>query len=217
MKTELNIVTPTILPGIKIDVVEHAVSNFRIHGMMENLSRLLIAIVEMQSNNSSATVTPGDVRSIVNQFQLIKEDLDFAIDVNDAPIGAYEQEYKCMLIDQKEIQRVRNVKLKNILKDLWLLGRIAMSCDSSKTQNFISPADETMLRRALEVCEKTLDRWVGKGVDSADLGVVVEPFVANGEIIPDVDGDWAITKEPSVGGVTSMLKDVADVDRPSTS
>lgn len=217
MKTELNIVKPVIKPGIKIDVVEHAVSNFRIHGMMENLSRLLIAVVEMQSNNSSATVTPGDVRSIVNQFTLIKEDLDFAIDVNDAPIGAYEQEYICMLMDQKEIQRVRNVKLKNILKDLWLFGRIAMSCDSAKTQNFISPADEKHLRRALEVCEKALTRWVGAGTDATDLGRVVEPFVANGEIIPDVDGDWAVTKEPSAAGVTSMLEDVADVDGPSAS
>ena len=216
MITELNIVDPDIVPGAQIDVVQYNIRNFRLHGMMESLSRLLVAILELQSNDSSATVVPSDVRDVMAQFKIIKDDLTFAVEVNDAPLGSYQHAFACLFLSQKEVQRIRNIKVKSVTKDLWVLGMVILGCDSAKTQNFISNPDAAKVARALEVCEKSMVRWIGTGEDADNLGLNAPAFEVTGELLPDVDADWAQKLEPSKTIPKSMLADVADTSSGSS-
>ena len=79
MRTELNEVTPDIVAGAQIDVVSYGIRNFRLHGMLESLSRLLISVLEIQSNDTSSVVVPSDVRDIRAQFEILKNDLAFGL------------------------------------------------------------------------------------------------------------------------------------------
>jgi len=211
MITELNVVVPEIVPGAKIDVVEHRIRNFRLHGMLENLSRLLIAVLEVQSNDSSATVVPSDVRDIQSQFGIIMEDLAFAKEVNDAPIGSYQHAFCCAIIDQREVQRIRNVKIKNVVRDLWVLGMVILGCDSAKTQNFVSISDFAKITRALEVCQLSMTRWIGSGENDESLGIFAPAFEQTGTVTPDVDADFAVKLEPSKTIPKPQLDDVLDI------
>lgn len=211
MITNLNEVDPDVVPGAQIDVVRYRIRNFRLHGLMESLSRLLIAIIELQSNDSSSTVVPSDVRDILTQYGICKADLEFAIEVNDAPVGSYQHAFVCLFLSQKEVQRIRNIKIKSVVKDLWMLGMVVLGCDSSKLQNFVSVHDSSKIKRALEVCEKSLNRWVGTGENAESLGVTAPAFETSGELLPDVDADWAEKLEPSKTIPKSMLDDVPDV------
>ena len=210
MITNLNIVDPDIVPGAEIDVVQYRIRNFRLHGLMENLSRLLIAIVELQSNDTSSTIVPSDARDILAQFNICREDLDFAVDVNDAPVGSYQHAFVTLFLNQKEVQRVRNIKIKSVVKDLWMFGMVVLGCDSAKTQNFVSNKDAAMIRRAIEVADKSLARWIGTGEDADNLGVDAPAFVTTGELLPDVDADFAQKLEPSKTIPKAMLDDVVD-------
>lgn len=214
MITNLNIVDPEIVPGAQIDVVQYRIRNFRLHGLMENLSRLLVAIVELQSNDSSATVVPSDARDILAQFTICKDDLDFAVEVNDAPVGSYQHAFVTLFLNQKEVQRVRNIKIKSVVKDLWMFGMVVLGCDSAKTQNFVSVGDVAKIRRAIEVADKSLARWIGTGEDQDNLGVEAPAFESLGELLPDVDADFAQKLEPSKTIPQSMLDDVADTTGP---
>ncbi len=211
MITELNVIAPEIVAGAKIDVVEHRIRNFRLHGLLENLSRLLIAVLEVQSNDSSSTVVPSDVRDIQSQFGIIVEDLEFAILVNDAPIGSYQHAFVVAIIDQKEVQRIRNIKVKNVVKDLWMLGMVVLGSDSAKTQNFISPNDQAKVKRALEVCSLSMKRWIGTGENEDSLGIFAPAFEQTGVVTPDVDSNFAVKLEPSKHIPKPQLDDVADV------
>lgn len=210
MITELNEVDPSIVAGAQIDVVRYRIRNFRLHGLMENLSRLLVAIVELQSNDSSATVVPSDARDILAQFNICKEDLAFAVEVNDAPVGSYQHAFVCLFLNQKEVQRVRNIKIKSVVKDLWMFGMVVLGCDSAKTQNFVSVKDAATIQKAIAVCEKSLNRWIGTGEDADNLGVDAPAFITTGELLPDVDADFATKLEPSKSIPKAMLDDVPD-------
>jgi hypothetical protein len=211
MITELNEVDPDVTPGAQIDVVRYRIRNFRLHGMMENLSRLLISIVEIQSNDTSATVVPSDVRDILAQYDIIKGDLDFAIEVNDAPVGSYQHAFVTLFLHQKEVQRVRNIKVKSVVKDLWMLGMVILGCDSAKSQNFVSNPDSVKIKRALEVCAKSLERWIGTGEAADKLGLEAPAFETSGTLMPDVDADFAQKLEPSKTIPKPMLDDVPDI------
>jgi len=208
--TNLNIVDPDIVPGAEIDVVQYRIRNFRLHGLMENLSRLLVAIVELQSNDTSSTVVPSDARDILAQFTICKEDLDFAMEVNDAPVGSYQHAFVTLFLNQKEVQRIRNIKIKSVVKDLYMFGMVVLGCDSASTQNFVSNADATKIRRAIEVADKSIARWIGTGENAESLGVDAPSFESLGQLLPDVDADFAQKLEPSKTIPKAMLDDVPD-------
>jgi hypothetical protein len=177
--------------------------------LMENLSRLLIAVVELQSNDTSSTIVPSDARDILAQFNICKEDLAFAVDVNDAPVGSYQHAFVTLFLNQKEVQRIRNIKIKSVVKDLWMFGMVVLGCDSAKTQNYVSKSDNEKITRAIEVASKSLARWIGTG-EADSLGVDAPAFESLGELLPDVDADFAQKLEPSKTIPASMLDDVPD-------
>jgi hypothetical protein len=210
MKTELNIVDPTIVPGNKINVVEFNIRNIRLHKVIQALSRCLLFCLECDSNNTSSKARPRDVRAIRGQFDIASSEIAFAEAHNDFPQASHEFAFKIYLIDQKEIQSIRNVKLNNIVSEIYNACHVMLSMDSANTQGFIAEEDLADIKEMMTLCNDSMDRWIGKGATPADTGLIAPAYEILGELVPDIDGDYCSTMEPSTGIPLPKLPDVAD-------
>lgn len=210
MITELVTVDPMIVGGRKINVVEYNIQNYRLHQVCEQLARLFLFLLECDSNNTSSKVKPRDVRGIIRQWTIAKEELDFSMSHNDLPDGVYEYGFKILLPDQKEIQKIRNVKIKRIYSEMFNCVRQMLSVDSAKTQGYIASEDHADIREMMLCVDDCLTRWIGDGSDTSNTGLVAPAYEELGVISPDVDADYASIREPSADMPISKLPDVAD-------
>jgi hypothetical protein len=212
MKTELNVIPHTTTAGLKIDVSEYHIRNFRLHQVVENLSRLMLFLLEMDSNNMSSSVIPQDVRRIWAQFNNIKLELDFAMQHNDYPRGAQEFAFIINFLDQKEIQRIMNVKVKRVASELFVTFQAIVWRDSASAQGFITQEDHDEIIQSLSIASDAMNLWIGEGKDTSDLGSYVPHFRELGVVIPAVDNDFAEVLEPSKDAPKMPVPDVADLD-----
>jgi len=211
MITELNKVDAAIVAGSKINVVEYNVRNYRLHQVLEQMSRLFLFLLECDSNNTSSKARPRDVRGIVSQWKIVKEEMEFSMAHNDFPNGSHEYAFRVMMLDQKEIQKVRNVKMKRIISEMFNTARVIVSVDSANTQGFIAQEDANDILQMFTLVDDVLERWIGAGTDTSDTGLIAPAYEALGELRPDVDGDYASIMEPSSSLPLPKLPDVADV------
>lgn len=188
-----------VVGGHEIDVVQNNIRNARLHRVLEQMSRLTLFILECDSNNSSSKVRPSDIRYIRQQWDLVKGEFSFSIadENNDLPSGSYEYAYKIYTIHQKEVARVRNVKLKAVLAEVWDTMNVLLSVDSSNLQDFTAAVDAADVQSRLDFVDRVLDRWVGRGADFNDTGIKAPDYRILGSVVPDVDSDWASVLEPS--------------------
>jgi hypothetical protein len=212
MKTELNIVPANPKAGFKFAVNEFNIRNLRLHKVCEQMSRLLLFCLECDSNNTSSKARPRDVRGIRAQFDIAKSELAFSMAHNDYPQASHEFAFKIYMIDQTEIQKVRNVKIKQIVAEIYNCVHVILSCDSASTQGFIAAEDAKDIEEMIQLCNDSMDRWIGKGTDTTDTGLVAPAYEILGELVPDVDGDYAQMLEPSKENPLSKLPDVPDVE-----
>lgn len=209
MMTNINLVDPQIVPGKVIDCVAYNVRNYRLRDSLEQAARLLLFMVECDSNNTNAVAIPSDVRVIRDQWTIIQDEFKFAVVYNDFPKGSHEYAYEIALLDGKEIQRIRNVAMKTVVAELFNALRVMVSIDSANTQGYVSTKDQEKVLRVFEIVQAKVDRWLGDGT-LADTGVNAPAFEELGEITPDVDGDFAIIMEPSRAMPNAKLADVQD-------
>lgn len=211
MKTEINLVDPEIVGGVKIDCVNYRVRNYRLRDTLEMAARLLLFMVECDTNNTNAAVIPSDARDMLDQWNIVKEEFDFGIKFNDFPKGSHEYAYEIALLDGKEIQRIRNVAVKTVVAEVFNALRVILSIDTSNTQGYVSAGDQVKIKRMFEIVDAKMARWIGNG-EIGDTGRNAPAFEELGVIIPDVDGDFAKVLEPSRSMPMPKLDDVADTD-----
>lgn len=210
MITELRKVDATVVGGRTIDVVDYKLQNYRLHQVLEQMSRLFLFLLECDSNNTSSKVKPRDVRNVLNQWKIAKEELEFSMAHNDLPDAIYEYGFSISLPDQKEIQKIRNVKIKRIYSEMFNTARQMLSVDSAKTQGFIASEDHADIQEMFACVDDCLARWVGDGTNAESLGVLAPAFEKLGVIVPDVDSDYASINEPSADTPPSKLPDTPD-------
>jgi hypothetical protein len=210
MISELEIVSPAIVAGRKIRVTEYNVRNYRLHQVLEQLARLFLFLLECDSNNTNSKVKPRDVRAIRSQWTIAQDELAFSMAHNDLPSGSYEQAYKLLVVDPLEIQRVRNVKVKRVLSEMFATVKVCLGVDSASTQGFIAQNDYEDIVDLFRCVDDCLNRWIGAGSDALDTGIVVPAYECVGEVSPDVDIDYASTMEPSPDSPLPPLPDVPD-------
>jgi hypothetical protein len=211
MITELQKVSAEVAGGAKIDVVEYNIANYRLHQVLEQMSRLFLFCLECDSNNTSSKARPRDVRRIISQWQIVKDEFEFSVAHNDYPSGKYEHAFKILLIDQKEIQKIRNVKMKRIISEMFGTAQVMLSVDSAQTQGFIAADDAIDIRQSFVLVDDCLSRWIGTGVDADNVGLIAPAYEELGVVQPDVDADFASTNEPSKLTPPAMLPDTKDL------
>lgn len=210
MITELNVVNPNVQPGQKIDVVEYHIQNYRLHQVLEQIARLFLFLLECDSNNTSSKIRPRDARRIIGQWNVAKEELIFGMQHNDLPSAIYEYGFVINLPDGKEIQRIRNVKIKRCYTEMFNAARQILSVDSAKTQGFVADEDHSDIMLWFNTVDDCLSRWIGDGTE-ANTGIVVPAYEELGIVAPDVDSDLATINEPSSANPVPKLPDVPDV------
>jgi len=208
--TELNKVEAEIVGGKKIDVVEYQIRNYRLHQILEQLSRLLLFCVECDSNNTSSKARPRDVRGILAQWTIAKDELAFSMDHNDYPNGSHEYAFSVVMLDQRTIMKIRNVKIKRIVSEMFNCMRVILSVDSSNTQGFIAQEDADDVIMMFKLVDDCLARWIGEGKDITDTGIIAPAYEILGLLSPDVDLDYASILEPSAGVPLPKLPDTPD-------
>jgi hypothetical protein len=210
MRTELIKVDPEIVGGAKIRVVEYNINNYRLHQVLEQVARLLPFCLECDSNNTASKARPRDVRKIIAQWQIVKDEFSFSMAHNDYPNGQYEQAFKVCIIDQKEIQAIRNVKMKRVVSEIFNIVQVMLSVDSAKTQGFIAAEDASDITLGFTLVDDCIARWLGNGADAENVGVFAPAYEELGEMVPDVDLDYSLTLEPSKMMPNPALADVLD-------
>jgi len=213
MITELNRVDPAIIGGQKIDVVEYNLQNYRLHQVLEQMSRMFLFLLECDSNNTSSKMRPRDARKILAQWKIAKDELEFSMAHNDKPKAIYEYGYKISFPTGIEIQRIRNVKIKRIYTEMFTCARQILSVDSAKSQNYIAREDYDEIMEVFTCADACLARWIGTGADVDSTGIVVPAYEELGVIQPDVDADYASINEPSSATPPAKLADAPDVAR----
>lgn len=211
MITNLKKIIPAIIPGREITVVEYKIRNYRLHQVAEQVSRLLCFCLECDSNNTNSKAKPQDVRKILSQWKIVKDELEFSINHNDFPCGSHEYAFIINLIDQTEIQKIRNVKMKRIVSEIFNAVRVLFSCDSANTQGTIALEDYNDIKQMFLLVDDCLARWIGSGEDIENTGLLAPAYEILGTIVPDVDGDFAKILEPSKDMPEPKLPDVQDV------
>lgn len=213
MKTELLVQQPEIQPGLKIEVLEHAISNFRLHNGLDHLARLMVYLIEMDSNNTTSVLTPENKSEVYEQLNLFEQEINFAKNHNSAPAPSHEADYKLLLPKGSEIQRISNVKAKRVAKEVDLLLRVGISLDSAGVQTHVKASDFTKLESQLNTVKSAIELWFGRSDELDNFGLEVPAMVSVGELQPDVDVDYASLREPSSAVPATGLPDVADVER----
>lgn len=210
MITNLKEVNPEVVPGREVQVVKYRVRNYRLHNALEQGSRLLLFCLECDSNNTSSKSLPSDVKDILDQWTVLKDEFEFGVSNNDLPTPSHEYAYEIYLPTGVEIQRIRNVKMKRVVTEFFNTFRVMVSVDSANAQAYIDARDVDAIRKMFVVTDATLSRWVGDG-SLGSTGFSVPAFERVGEVQPDVDGDYATILEPSSSIPKPKLDDVADV------
>lgn len=212
MITELNRVDAEIVGGVKVDVVEYNIRNYRIHNSLEQMSRMLLFCLECDSNNTSSKNLPSDTRKILSQWEIVKSEFEFGMAHNDVPTGSHEYAYKISIPSGKEIQKIRNVKMKRVVTEVFNTARVMLSLDSANSQGYVAAEDAADIRKMFDVTDACFARWIGDGSEGS-LGLVAPAYEKLGEVQPDVHGDYAQILEPSRGMPAPKLPDTADTDK----
>jgi hypothetical protein len=212
MITELNLVPANVVGGRKINVVEYHIQNYRLHQVLEQLARMFLFLLECDSNNTSSKIRPRDARRILGQWNVAKEELVFGMNHNDLPSGIYEYGFVVNMPEGKEIQKIRNVKIKRIYAEMFNAARQILSVDSSKTQSFVAAEDHEDIMAWFNTVDQCLARWIGDGSES-NTGILVPAYEELGVVSPDVDSDYAAMNEPSADVPVAKLADVPDTGK----
>lgn len=209
MQTEIKNVDPEIIGGKIVECIEYNVRNVRLHNVLEQISRMLIAAVESDSNNSNALASPREVADFWAQWAIVKSEYAFAKENNDLPTGSHEYAFKISLLSGKTIQQIRNVKIKRFVVEAFNATRVMLSVDAANMQSFIDVAGFTKIDLVVEVVEKVMKTWLG---ENGKEGIYAPSYELLGEVKPDVDSDYASIVEPSSAMPKPKLADVADVE-----
>jgi hypothetical protein len=208
MITELRKVDPEITGGVQVEVVDYRIRNYRLHNSLEQVSRLLLFCLECDSNNTSSKNLPSDTRKILSQWDIVKSEFEFGMEHNDVPTGSHEYAYSVVLPSGKEIQKIRNVKMKRVVTEIFNTARVMLSLDSANSQGYVAPEDADDIRTMFAVSDACFVRWIGSGEE--DLGLNAPAYEKLGEILPDVDSDYSQILEPSRAMPKPKLDDVVD-------
>jgi hypothetical protein len=212
MITELNLVSANVVGGRKINVIEYHIQNYRLHQVLEQMSRMFLFLLECDSNNTASKIRPRDARRILGQWNVAKEELVFGMEHNDLPSAIYEYGFVVNMPEGKEIQKIRNVKIKRIYVEMFNAARQILSVDSAKTQGFIASEDHADIMDWFTTVDLCMARWIGDGTE-ANTGILVPAYEELGVLSPDVDSDYAAVNEPSADTPVAKLPDVADTGK----
>ena len=209
MITELQLVDQKVVGGEKISVHKWSTQNYHLHQCVGVLSRLTIAMLEMDSNNSTGALVQSDSEDVNVEFERFKAEWAIAKKWKDLAPAAQEKTLFDLHITDAESLRVNNARLKRVTDAMATLVYKMLFSDSSKLQYGMSDRDIAKFEAQIAYVEEVLKMYLGSG-KSGDLGREVPAFEYVGTVVPPLNLHEAVVAEasPAAPGVPSG--DVSD-------
>lgn len=217
MITELELQTQIVLGGEKIAVFKWTLSNVHLHQFACVLSRLQMAAVECDSNNTSGQMIPHDAEGLYSEWQRAKKEYARGVKWSHLAPASQEKILSVLAITSNEELRTVNVKVRRLVSAISVLIHKSVYCDSAKLQFGIGPIDQRKLQEQLDYTEEVLMDYVGDGVGSDgkyNTGMDVSAFEHLGVVIPPINLHESQVQEPSPSAPSVPAPDSPDT--PST-
>jgi hypothetical protein len=214
MITNLDLQEQVVIGGEEIAVFKWTLSNYHLHQVANIVSRLQMAILECDSNNTSGQMILSDSESFNAEWARVKAEWARALKWRHLAPAAQEKVLSVLAITDNEVLRTCNEKCQRVVYALATLIHKMVYCDSGKLQYGIGQQDERKIDEQMRYVEDVLIDYIGGGTGTDDLGRDVPAFEHLGVINPPINLHEAQVQEPSAAAPTVPAADAPDT--PST-
>jgi hypothetical protein len=217
MVTNLALQAQVVLGGESIAVFKWTVANTHLQQTAAVASRLQMAMIESDSNNTSGQMIPYDAESFWSEWLRVKAEWARALKWRHLAPAPQEKILSVLCVTDNEQLRTVNVKCRRVVMALASLLHKLVYCDSAKLQYGIGATDEKKLGEHMDYVEEVLGDYVGTGLmkdGKYDVGRDVAPFEHLGVVVPPINLHEAQVQEPSPAAPVIPAMDV--LDTPST-
>lgn len=213
MVTNLKLQDKVIIGGEEIAVHKYVLSNAHLFQLAELVSRLQMAILEMDSNNSTGGMVLDDSEAVNLDWSRFKIEWELAKKYRHLPPNAQEKLFAVLAITDNEQLRTVNVRCRRVVHALSTLLTRMFFCDSAKLQYGLSDADIKKVELQMGYCDELIKLYVGEGTQDS-MGLEVAAHEHLGNVVPPINMHEATVAEPSPGGHVGPSSDAPDT--PST-
>lgn len=209
MITNLKLQEQVVLGGEEIAVFKWTMANTHLHQVANVISRLQMAMIESDSNNTTGQMVQHDAEGFYQEWLRVKAEWARALKWRHLAPAPQEKILSVLCVTDNEQLRTVNVKCRRVVQALASLIHKICYCDSAKLQYGIGATDEKKLDEHMTYVEEVLVDYVGTGAEG-DLGRPVAPFEHLGVVVPPINLHEAQVQEPSPAAPVIPAKDSPD-------
>ena len=213
MITNLTLQQQVVLGGESIAVFKWTVANTHLQQVAAVLSRLQMAMIESDSNNTTGQMITSDAESFFQEWSRSQAEWTRSLKWRHLAPAPQEKILSVLCITDNEQLRTVNVKCRRVVMALASLLHKIVFCDSAKLQYGIGTTDEKKLTEHMEYVQEVLLDYVGNG-EKGNVGRDVAPFEHLGVVVPPINLHEAQIQEPSPAAPSVPSGDAPDT--PST-
>ena len=211
MITELSLQEQVVIGGEKIAVHKWQLNNQHLQQFCYVISRLQMAILEMDSNNSTGQMVVADSEAINSDWTRAKLEWDLAKKYRNLAPAAQEKLLTVLAITDNEQLRTANVKCRRVITALSTLMQKVLFSDSAKLQYGIGDRDIARFEEHMKYVEELLLTYIGTGIETS-TGISIPAHEHLGVVIPPLSMHEAQVSEPSPGFRGTPGKDALDTE-----
>jgi hypothetical protein len=217
MISNLQMQEQVVIGGEHMAVFKWTLSNQHLHQTAETLSRLQMAILEMDSNNTSGQMIPYDAEAIQADWKRFLYEWGKAKQWRFLAPAAQEKILAVLSVTDNEQLRTVNVKCRRVVSAISTLLQKIVFCDSAKLQYGIGDTDIKKIDEHASYVQEIITDYVGDGLakdGSFNVGMYVPAHEHLGVVVPPINLHEAQVQEPSAAAPVVPSKDAPDT--PST-
>jgi len=211
--TNLDMQAQVVLGGEHIAVHKWTLCNVSFHQIGCALSRLQLAVLECDSNNTTGQMIPHDAEGIYAEWNRVKLEWNRALKWRHLAPAAQEKILSVLAVTDNEALRTVNVKCRRLVDAVATLIHKLVYSDSAKLQYGVGPADERKIAEQISYVEEILLDYVGTGAQKDgkwDVGMEVAAFEHLGVVNPPINLHEAQVQEASPAAPNTPAGDAAD-------
>ena len=209
MVTELQLEDKVVIGGEKIAVFKYTIANAHLFQLVELISRTQMAMLEMDSNNSTGGMVLSDSEAINLDWSRFKTEWELAKKYRHLPPNSMEKVYNILAITDNEQLRTVNIRCRRVVYAISTLIYRMVWCDSSKLQYGLSDIDIQRIELQMGYVDELMKLYVGEGTaDKLGLEVAAHEFLGN--LNPPINLNQTTIQEPSPSGIDSPSGDAPD-------
>jgi hypothetical protein len=209
MVTELSLQEQVIIGGEKIAVHKWQLNNQHLQQFCAVISRLQMAILEMDSNNTAGQMIVADSEAMNQDWSRAKLEWDLAKKYRHLAPAAQEKLLTVLAITDNEQLRTVNVKCRRVISALSTLMQKVLFSDSAKLQYGIGDRDIARFEEHMTYVQELLGIYIGDGT-VGNGGIEVPAHEHLGMVVPPINMHEAQIREPSPSALLIPGKDVPD-------